>query len=117
MFDLSPDFITLRLRRAALDTALAKPQTKAMTAVCIAAQTIASVNCPVKTGRLRASIDYVVVTEGEGQGRTVGYVGSNVEYARFVELGTSRQAAQPYLRPALYAVQQAGGGAQGGLVA
>jgi HK97 gp10 family phage protein len=31
-------------------------------------------------------------------------VGSNVDYAPFVEFGTSRQAAQPYLRPAFRSV-------------
>ena len=29
------------------------------------------------------------------------YVGSHVEYATYVEFGTSRMSAQPYLRPAL----------------
>lgn len=33
---------------------------------------------------------------------TVKYVvGSNVEYAAYVEYGTSRQQAQPYIRPAV----------------
>jgi len=31
-----------------------------------------------------------------------GYVGTNVEYARAVELGTEKQSPQPYLRPALH---------------
>lgn len=34
-----------------------------------------------------------------GSQRTV-YVGTNVEYAPYVELGTSRMNAKPYLRPA-----------------
>ena len=28
------------------------------------------------------------------------YIGTNVEYAPYVELGTSRSKAQPYLKPA-----------------
>lgn len=49
---------------------------------------------PVDTGRLRDSIttqqftDYVLV-------------GTNVEYAPYVEYGSSRSVAQPYLRPAV----------------
>lgn len=49
--------------------------------------------CPVKTGRLRNSITNYV--EGNA-----AYVGTNVEYAQFVEEGTSKQKAQPFLRPA-----------------
>lgn len=54
--------------------------------------------CPVDTGRLRASI---MSTPGrDGRGPYVD-IGSNVEYAPFVEYGTMRTRAQPYLRPAL----------------
>ena len=54
---------------------------------------------PVDTGRLRASITHEVreIAKGVIQGR----VGSNVSYASYVALGTSKQSAQPYLRPAL----------------
>ena len=51
--------------------------------------------CPVDTGRLRNSITHAL----DSGGRAV-YVGTNVEYAPYVELGTARQKAQPYLRPA-----------------
>ena len=51
--------------------------------------------CPVDTGRLRNSITHVI-----NAGEQAVYVGTNVEYAPYVELGTSRQKAQPYLRPA-----------------
>lgn len=50
---------------------------------------------PVDTGTLRNSI------RAEQQSDTEATVGTPVEYAPFVEYGTSRQAAQPYLRPAL----------------
>jgi HK97 gp10 family phage protein len=54
---------------------------------------------PVDTGRLRASLDMEVQDVGD---QVVLRVGSNVEYAAFVETGTSRTRAQPYLAPALY---------------
>lgn len=51
--------------------------------------------CPVDTGRLRNSITHTV-----NGGEKAAYIGTNVEYARYVELGTRKMAAQPYLRPA-----------------
>lgn len=51
---------------------------------------------PVDTGRLRNSIAHEI--EGDGLEATVG---TNVEYAPFVEFGTRRGRAQPYLLPAL----------------
>lgn len=53
---------------------------------------------PVHTGKLRDSISGTVRVEGRG---LVLLVGSPVEYAYYVEHGTSSQSAQPYLRPAL----------------
>ena len=51
-------------------------------------------NCPVDTGKLRASISTEV-------GNLEAEVGTNVEYALCVEFGTSKQKAQPFMRPAL----------------
>lgn len=51
---------------------------------------------PVDTGRLRASMKYEVQ---EGQKQVI--VGSDVEYASYVELGTKRQKAKPYLKPSI----------------
>jgi len=59
---------------------------------------------PVDTGRLKSSIGYVI--EGGPTG-PIAYVGSEVEYAIFVEQGTWRSSAQPYLVPALDAVRGA----------
>ena len=47
----------------------------------------------VDTGRLRNSIAHKEDDEAV-------YLGTNVEYAPYVELGTSRMAPRPYLRPA-----------------
>jgi len=52
----------------------------------------------VITGTLKRSITHVVTKVFDGWGATVG---SNVEYAPHVELGTKNMAARPYLRPAL----------------
>ncbi|WP_051263156.1 HK97-gp10 family putative phage morphogenesis protein [Tuberibacillus calidus] len=53
---------------------------------------------PVDTGQLRASI----ATRQNGHGENVAFqVGSQVEYAKFVEYGTRKMRAQPFLRPSL----------------
>lgn len=51
--------------------------------------------CPVRSGRLRDSIDSRV--EGDS-----AVVFSDVPYAAYVEEGTVHTAAEPYFRPALY---------------
>lgn len=62
----------------------------------IVAEGYAKLNCPVDTGRLRNSITHERDDE-EGQVQ----IGTNVEYAPYVEYGTSRMDAQPYLEPAI----------------
>lgn len=52
--------------------------------------------CPVDTGRLRNSISHTYDASERS-----AYIGSNVEYAPYVEMGTTRTRAQPYLRPAV----------------
>lgn len=52
--------------------------------------------CPVDTGRLRNSYTHDVRT-----GEEAVYIGTNVEYAPYVEYGTSRMDAQPHLKPAV----------------
>ncbi len=49
---------------------------------------------PVRTGTLKDSIEVQ-------QENLTAHIGSNVHYAAYVEAGTSKQSAQPYLRPAL----------------
>jgi len=70
-------------------------------AIAVSVEAAAKRICPVDTGRLRASITHEV---DASPGKIEGRVGTNVEYAAYVELGTRRASAQPYLRPALSAV-------------
>lgn len=52
--------------------------------------------CPVRTGTLKRSITHKVEKRSAA-------IGSNVEYAPFLELGTSKMSPRPFLRPALEA--------------
>ncbi|GAB2539823.1 HK97 gp10 family phage protein [Rufibacter soli] len=59
-----------------------------------------TINKSVKTNRLRSSI------VRQEYGRWNRTVGTNVEYAPFVEFGTFRSRAKPYLYPAAEAERQ-----------
>ena len=52
--------------------------------------------CPVDTGNLRNSITHTVDEE-----EPAAYIGTNVEYAPYQELGTIHMKAQPFLKPAV----------------
>lgn len=67
----------------------------ALEEIGLLAENYAAEKCPVDTGNLRGSITYAVDAADNAV-----YIGTNVEYAPYVELGTSRQKAQPFLRPA-----------------
>lgn len=74
-----------------LDSAVAR----ALEACGMQAETFAKEKCPVDTGRLRGSITHAVDDD-------TAYIGTNVEYAAYVECGTSRNMdPRPYLRPAI----------------
>ena len=74
-------------------SALEKGKRNALTAIGATAETYAKKATPVDTGRLRNSISHAV--DGEAV-----YIGSNVEYAPYVELGTSRAKAHHMLQKA-----------------
>ena len=67
----------------------------ALEEIGLAAEGYAKRLAPVDTGRLRNSISHTV------EGTEAAVVGTNVEYAPYVELGTSKTGAQPYLRPSI----------------
>jgi len=68
--------------------------TAAVQRVVLVIESVAKKNCPVDTDTLRPSITPVVKSWAEA------YVGTNMEYAAFVEYGARNTTAQPYLQPA-----------------
>lgn len=81
--------------REAIADAIDRALVAALEEVGLAAEGYAKRACPVDTGRLRNSITHIV---DEGTRHVV--IGTNVEYAPCVELGTRRQRPQPFLKPA-----------------
>lgn len=50
--------------------------------------------CPVDTGNLRNSITHT-------QSENTEYIGTDVEYGPYVEMGTTRTRAQPFIKPSI----------------
>ena len=69
-------------------------KTKALETAAVLVEGQAILLAPIDTGNLRSSITHRV--EGDE-----ARIGTNVIYAPYVCYGTSKMAAQPYLRPAL----------------
>lgn len=87
-FKMENDFSDL-IEQAAfsqIETALEK--------VGLMAERNAKIACPVDTGRLRGSISHT-------HDKNTAYIGTNVEYGPYVEMGTTNTKAQPYLKPAI----------------
>lgn len=61
----------------------------------------AKVLCPVDTGRLRSSINWQIIRTNSEERPVALLVGSNVNYAGYVELGTRYMTARHYLLEAL----------------
>ena len=108
--------------------AMEQAMPKILTAIGAGVAGQAMLNAPVVTGRLAGSITYAIRGKrsrarrpakpkdrvSEPWGNDVAYVGTNVEYAQYIEYGTARgvkskrkaakiraKRAQPFLRPAL----------------
>lgn len=86
--------------------------------VAFAVEGHAKMGAPVDTGALKNSIytrmgneqaprqaaDVAIVPLPEPENKQTAHVGPSVEYGIYVELGTARAHAQPYLAPAVAAV-------------
>lgn len=76
----------IKMNPAALTAVLTEATDLALTRAAIQVQNEARRLCPVDTGRLRASINFSIA--GASPETTVCRVGTNVEYAYWVETGT-----------------------------
>lgn len=92
---------------------------QALQKIGMAAVRFATAKCPVDTGRLRNSITYITKNKSGGssysdnKGNSFNnslsvsadegevWVGTNVEYARYVEYGTRGRSGKPFLRSAI----------------
>ena len=83
-----------------VQTELATKVDKALEEIGGKCETYAKKLCPVDTGHLRNSITHQRATDNVAE-EAAELVGSNVEYAPYVELGTYKMDAKPYLRPAV----------------
>lgn len=71
-----------------------KAKVQALEVIGGMAESYAKSACPVDTGRLRNSITH------QQESENVEVIGTNVSYSVYVELGTSKMSARPFLRPA-----------------
>lgn len=70
-----------------------------LTLAALLAAEAARSHAPVRTGRLQRSIVPLPVVRADG--RSISGVWAQAPYALWVEIGTRRNPARPYLRPAL----------------
>lgn len=91
---------------------------KALTEAAIHLEGEIAARTPENTGHLRASISHIAPlgrSNGEKKAEMLGgtagkdeaYVGTNVEYAPYVEFGTKYQKPQPYMRTGFAAARKA----------
>lgn len=108
--------------RKLVEKGLEEAVAAALEEIGLKAETYASMKAPVDTGLLRNSITHALSGKGADKttyqadrgdatgtysgvapddGEDAVYIGTNVEYAAYVELGTSRSPAQPFIKPAI----------------
>lgn len=90
---MSNYFVTIDNSELVIQASYAQIE-KALKSVALSAEKYAKRDCPVDTGRLRSSITHET-------DKNTAYIGTNVEYGPYVEMGTSRMRAQPFLEPAI----------------
>jgi HK97 gp10 family phage protein len=94
--------IRVRLDTRKLDgiaAGLEKNKDKALKTLAAEVKKEAKARAPVKSGALRDSIHYKKIESG------LYSVQDEVEYGQFVELGTHKMAAQPFMAPAVEQVR------------
>lgn len=77
------------------------PLGKFLGGVAARVESAAKARCPVKTGRLRSSINWRIEHDQKG---LVAIVGTNVSYAVYVHEGTRYMPGRPFLVDGLEAV-------------
>lgn len=90
---MTPNGITITDNSEDIKEKMIAARERSLEKIGLVAEGYAKRLCPVDTGRLRNSITHEVEDDSV-------YIGSNVEYAPDVELGTRKQKAQPFLKPA-----------------
>lgn len=88
--------VNITSNRDLIEQASAEAIARALEAIGLQAEGYAKMKCPVDTGRLRNSITHTYDSFDQK-----AYIGTNVEYAAYVEFGTSKTKAQPYIKPAV----------------
>lgn len=86
---------SLARKLAAIGPALDAAMKREVKVAAVNIQNGARRRVPVKTGRLRNSITHEIAEDGLNAA-----IGSNAQYAPYVEFGTRRMRARPYLFPA-----------------
>lgn len=81
--------------KAECEQAIRQAKARALEICGGTAERYAKQYCPVDTGNLRNSIAHAQVSENTEQ------IGTTVYYAPYVELGTCKMSARPFLRPAV----------------
>lgn len=99
---------TQEIRRLARDVEAAVPEARKMVRDTVRKgafeiQKRGRVNSPYRTGNLRNSIEVDFI--GSNADLAQAEIGPFANYGAFVELGTERQAPQPYMGPAFDAVE------------
>lgn len=87
--------VSFKSNRAQIISEVQKATDRALEIIGGMAETYAKRLCPVRTSTLRNSITH------EQEDENTEVIGTAVEYSPYVELGTVKMAAQPYLRPAV----------------
>jgi HK97 gp10 family phage protein len=88
--------ISFRSNRPQVQRAIDDAVDATLEAIGLYVEGEAILRCPVDTGNLKGSLTHKV----DKPDKEV-HIGTNVDYAAYVEKGTSRMRAQPYLEPAV----------------